>query len=127
GPAFYDPDDLTDNPQRFLAAEMIREKLLLLTREEIPHAAAVIVEDMEETPSLVRVSALILVERESQKGMIIGKNGTLLREVGALARRDIEEMTGRPVFLRLWVKVRKNWRNSPAALREAGYRTREPD
>jgi GTP-binding protein Era len=125
GPHLYDEDDVTDRPERFLAAELIREKLLQLTREEIPHSVAVVIEQMEEKRTLVKISATILVERESQKGMVIGKNGSLLREVGALARRDIEEMLGRHVFLELWVKVRRDWRNSPAALREAGYRAEE--
>jgi GTP-binding protein Era len=125
GPRFYPEDAVTDRPERFLAAELIREKLLLLTKEEIPHALAVIVERMEDKKTLVKISATILVERASQKGMVIGKNGSLLREAGTLARLDIEEMLARRVFLELWVKVRKDWRNSPAALREAGYRAEE--
>ncbi|MDR1069342.1 MAG: GTPase Era [Gracilibacteraceae bacterium] len=127
GPLFYDPGDVTDKTERFMAAEMIREKLLLLTREEIPHALAVVIEEMEEEQTLVRIKALVLVEHESQKGVVIGKKGALLREAGALARRDIEEMLGRRVYLQLWVKTRKNWRNNPAGLREAGYRLRDLD
>ncbi|MDR1604826.1 MAG: GTPase Era [Gracilibacteraceae bacterium] len=125
GPLFYGEDEVTDKPERFLAAEMIREKLMLLMREEIPHSVAVVVDQMEEMETHSRIRAIIFVERASQKAIIIGQKGERLREAGILARRDIEEMLGRRVYLDLWVKVQKGWRNNPTALRAAGYRREE--
>jgi len=121
GPMYYPPDEVTDQPERFIVAELIREKLLHLTRDEIPHSVAVLVEQMEEKKSLIKISAIILVERDSQKGIVIGKGGHLLKEVGRLARLDIENLLGSKVFLELFVKVRKDWRNQQSNLRELGY------
>jgi GTP-binding protein Era len=121
GPLYYPADEITDQPERFIMAELIREKLLALTREEIPHSIAVAVENMQEKKSLIKIEAVILVERDSQKGIVIGKNGQLLKEVGRLAREDMESLLGSKVFLELWVKVRKDWRNQNAILRELGY------
>jgi GTP-binding protein Era len=125
GPDYYDADSVTTAPERFIVAETIREKLLGLTEDEIPHSLAVVIETMEEKKTLVKIEATILVERESQKGIVIGKNGALLREAGTLARQDIEKMLERKVLLKLWVKVRSNWRNLPEGLHAAGYNTRD--
>jgi len=124
GPKYYPDDWVSDHPERFVAAELIREKLLMLTRDEVPYSIAVNVERMErdEERDLVRIEATIYVERESQKGIVIGKNGALLREAGTLARRDIERLLGSPVFLKLWVKARPGWRDKESALRDFGYR-----
>lgn len=121
GPMYYPEDEVTDQPERFVVAELIREKLLHLTREEVPHSLAVIVEQMQEKKSLIKIGAVILVERDSQKGIVIGKNGNLLKEVGRLAREEIEKLLGSKVFLEIWVKVRKDWRNQQAHLKELGY------
>ncbi|RNC29879.1 MAG: GTPase Era [Candidatus Dichloromethanomonas elyunquensis] len=121
GPLYYPEDEVTDQPEKFIAAEMIREKLLQLMREEVPHSLAVIVEQMQEKKSLIKIGAVILVERDSQKGIVIGKNGNVLKEVGRLAREELEELLGNKVFLELWVKVRKDWRNQQARLKEFGY------
>ena len=125
GPLYYPADEITDQPEKFILAELIREKLLALTREEIPHSLAVVVETMEEKKSLIKVGAVILVERDSQKGIVIGKNGSLLKEVGRLAREDMENLLGSKVFLELWVKVKKDWRNQQAMLRELGYNIKD--
>jgi len=125
GPLYYPEDEVTDQPEKFIVAELIREKLLELTREEIPHSVAVLVEQMEEKKSLIKISATILVERDSQKGIVIGKGGSLLKEVGKLARLDIEDLLGSKVFLELYVKVRKDWRNQQMNLRELGYNLKD--
>ena len=123
GPQYYPEDMVTDYPEQFICAEMIREKILHLTREEIPHSIAVYVEDMhKEDNGVVAISAVIVVERDSQKGIIIGKRGAMLKEIGRLAREDIERLLGSRIFLELWVKVEKDWRNKEAALREFGFR-----
>lgn len=121
GPKFYPEEEVTDQPERFIIAELVREKALQLTRDEIPHSIAVKVEEVEEKRTLVKVRAVIIVERESQKGMMIGKDGGMLKEIGTLARRDIENLLGSQVFLELWVKVKKDWRNRKDILREFGY------
>ncbi|MGI5911828.1 MAG: GTPase Era [Syntrophomonadaceae bacterium] len=123
GPLYYPEDDLTDQPVSFIMAELIREKALLLTRDEVPHSLAVEVEKYENQPqgkSYLR--AVIYTERDSQKGIIIGKNGQMLRNIGEQSRRDIEVMLGRPVYLDLWVKVKKNWRDNEINLKQLGYR-----
>ncbi|WP_096201303.1 GTPase Era [Bacillus sp. FJAT-45350] len=127
GPQYYPTDQVTDHPERFIVAELIREKVLHLTREEIPHSIAVVIEQMKrrETNDTVYVGATIIVERSSQKGIVIGKQGTMLREVGKRARADIEALLGSKVFLELWVKVQKDWRNKPAQLRDYGFRSDE--
>lgn len=123
GPQYYPEDWITDHPERFVIAEFIREELLLRTEEEVPHSIAVDVEEIKEDPerNLMRIRATIYVERESQKGIVIGKQGRVLKEVGTGARRQIERLLGVQVYLDLWVKVKKDWRNKPGALREFGY------
>jgi GTP-binding protein Era len=120
-PAYYDEDTLTDRPMRFFVAEMIREKLFLELDEELPYHAAVIVRQYEEKQSLTKIMADIIVSRESQKAILIGKNGSMIRTIGQKAREDIEAFIDRKVFLELHVKVRKDWRNNDLYLREYGY------
>jgi len=123
GPKLFPEDMITDLSERFLAAELIREKVFQFTREEIPYAAAVMVEDFKEREekNLIVINATIQVERESQKGILIGEKGRMLKEIGRLAREEIEALLGAKVFLELWVKVEKNWREDPGALRRLGY------
>ncbi len=123
GPAYFPQDQITDQPERFLAAELIREKILHETRQEIPHSVAVFIEVWEEKPNVTRIMAAVVVERAGQKGIIIGAGGSMLKRVGTLARADIEEMLGRKVFLELFVKVQENWRESPAFLNQLDWRT----
>lgn len=127
GPQFYPADQVTDHPERFIVSELIREKALHLTREEIPHSLAVVIEKMERQPEkeMVHVMATIIVERDSQKGIIIGKQGSMLKEIGKRARLDIENLLGSKVFLELWVKVQKDWRNKASQLRDFGFRDDE--
>lgn len=122
GPEYYPEDMVTDQPERLIAAELIREKALALTRDEVPHAIAVDVDEMTTRPKGdVYVRATVYVERESQKGIVIGNRGAMLREIGQLARRDIETMLGSKVYLDLWVKVRKDWRNRDVILKSLGF------
>jgi GTP-binding protein Era len=123
GPAYFPPDYLTDQPERFLAAELIREKVLQETRNEVPHAAAVLVDRWEETPQITRVYATIFVEREGQKGIVIGSGGAMLKRIGTLARREIESFLGRQVYLELFVKLRPGWRESRQFLDELDWRS----
>lgn len=128
GPQYYPADQVTDHPERFIVAELIREKVLHLTREEIPHSIAVVIDKIkrdEENENKIRVAATIMVERDSQKGIVIGKQGSLLKQVGTQARKDIEMLLGSKVFLELWVKVQKDWRNKQTQLRDFGYREDE--
>ncbi|MGI6451634.1 MAG: GTPase Era [Desulfitobacteriia bacterium] len=125
GPMYYPADTVTDQPEKFIIAELIREKLLALTREEVPHSLAVVVERLQEKKTLIKIEAMILVERDSQKGIVIGKGGSVLKEAGRLAREDIENLLDSKVFLELYVKVRKDWRNQQANLRELGYNLRD--
>jgi len=123
GPQYYPEDMVTDQPEKFIISEFVREKILQLTREEIPHSVAVEIEQMERRDTgTVYVGAAIYVERDSQKGIIIGKRGAMLREIGARARQDIEEMLGSKIYLELFVKVREDWRNKESMLRSLGYR-----
>jgi GTP-binding protein Era len=122
GPALYPKDYLTDQPERFLAAEILREKALLLTHQEVPHAVAVMVEQWEDTPTLVRIAATIYVERPGQKAILIGAGGALLKKMGTLARREIETLVGKKVFLQTFVKVRPNWRQDPEFLAATDWR-----
>ncbi|GIO34173.1 MULTISPECIES: GTPase Era [Paenibacillus] len=122
GPQYYPADQITDHPEQFVCAELIREKILHLTREEVPHSIAVTIEDMRvQDNGVVYISAVIFVERDSQKGIIIGKQGALLKEVGKLARQDIQNLLGSKIFLELWVKVKKDWRNQERVLRDLGF------
>jgi len=123
GPRFFPEDMVTDLPERFLAAELIREKVFHLTREEIPYATAVAIEEFKEREekNLVVIRATIQVERETQKGILIGEKGKRLKEIGQLAREEMEALLGVRVFLELWVKVEKNWRDDPLALRRLGF------
>lgn len=127
GPQYYPADQVTDHPERFIVSELIREKVLHLTREEIPHSIAVGIEQMKkrEGSNTVYIGATIIVERSSQKGIIIGKQGAMLKEVGKRARGDIEALLGSNIFLELWVKVEKDWRNKAGFLRDFGYRQDE--
>ncbi|WP_425311531.1 GTPase Era [Paenibacillus alvei] len=123
GPQYYPDDQITDHPEQFVVAELIREKILHLTREEIPHSIAVTIEDMRvQENGVVYISAVIFVERDSQKGIVIGKQGALLKEIGKLARQDIENLLGSKTFMELWVKVKKDWRNQDRVLRDLGFR-----
>ena len=122
GPQYYPDDMVTDQPERLIVAELVREKVLTLTREEIPHAIAVDIEEMvKRSNEDVYIRAVIYVERDSQKGIVIGAGGVLLKEIGKLARTDIENLLGSKVFLDLWVKVKKDWRNRDGLLRSFGY------
>jgi GTPase len=123
GPPFFPPESLTDLPVRFLAAEMIREKAIRLTGQEIPYAVAVTVDHFksEKDGALVRIHATLHVERDSQKGIIIGKNGTKLKQIGEAARKSIQDMLETKVFLKLFVRVQKNWTRDTKALRRFGY------
>ncbi|MFZ0370356.1 MAG: GTPase Era [Halobacillus sp.] len=123
GPQFYPEDQITDHPERFVISEFIREKVLHLTHEEIPHSIAVVIEGIEprENKNAVYIQAAIIVERKSQKGIIIGKQGSMLKEIGKRARHDIESLLGSKVFLELWVKVQKDWRNRQVQLSDFGY------
>ncbi len=129
GPQYYPADQVTDHPERFIISELIREKVLHLTREEIPHSIAVVIDSIKKEENndkeMIRVMATIVVERDSQKGIVIGKRGALLKEVGTRARQDIEMLLGSKVFLELWVKVQKDWRNKSAHLRDYGFREDE--
>nr|WP_295969449.1 GTPase Era [uncultured Bacillus sp.] len=127
GPQYYPADQVTDHPERFIVSELIREKALHLTREEVPHSLAVVIEQMERTneKGIVHVMATVIVERDSQKGIIIGKQGKMLKEIGKRARADIESLLGSKVYLELWVKVQKDWRNKASQLRDYGFREDE--
>ena len=123
GPQYYPADQITDHPESFVVSELIREKILQLTQEEIPHSVAVTVDKMQKDEfDKVHVYANIIVERKSQKGIIIGKGGRLLKEIGTRARRDIQQLLGNKVYLELWVKVEKDWRKRKSNLQEYGYR-----
>lgn len=123
GPAYFPEDVLTDQPERVIAAELIREKVLRLTRDEVPHSIAVEVEEFKERDEEnVYIRAVIYVERESQKGIVIGAKGSLLKKIGQQARADIERLLYCRVYLDLWVKVKADWRNQEKALKQLGYK-----
>ncbi len=123
GPAFYDPEQVTDRPLRFLAAELVREAAFEALAQELPYETAVEVEAFDESdPALTRIRATLLVERRSQKGMVVGRGGRMIREIGVAARRSLEEMLGRRVHLELWVKVEARWTRKPNRLKSLGYR-----
>lgn len=124
GPMYYPKDQVSDHPEHFIISEIIREKVLLLTREEVPHSIAVIVEEMkndEENSSLMNIRATIYVERSSQKKIIIGNKGEMIKKVGTLARKEIVMVIGQKVFLELWVKVEEDWRNKKTQMKRMGY------
>ncbi|HHW73682.1 MAG TPA: GTPase Era [Firmicutes bacterium] len=123
GPRYYPPEMVTDQPERFIAAEIIREKIIHLTREEIPHAVAVVVEELtlRRGKDLLEMRAEIFVERDSQVGIIVGKGGLLLKKAGSAARREMEALFGRQIYLDLRVKVRRDWRNRERTLHDFGY------
>lgn len=126
GPQYYPADQVSDHPEYFVVAEFIREKVLQLTQEEIPHSVAVVVDQMQKNAQgKVHVYATIIVERSSQKGIVIGKGGKLLKEIGIRARQDIERLLGEKVFLELWVKVQKDWRDKQSSLSDYGYKAKD--
>lgn len=120
-PFIYDEDELTDRSSRFLAAESVREQLTRFLSEELPYALSVEIEQFEESPELLRIGAVIWVERASQKGIVIGQRGSRLKETGTRARRSMETLFGRKVFLQLWVRVKEGWADDERALRSLGY------
>lgn len=122
GPYFYPPDMITDQPEEFWIAEIIREKIYLFTHQEIPYSTAVVVEEIKEKKNILVVEAIIYVERTSQKGIIIGQKGQMLKKIGEAAREELERFLGIKVYLNLWVKVKEKWRKKEGALRELGYR-----
>jgi len=123
GPRLFPEDMITDQPERFIVAEFIREKIFTLTQKEIPYQTAVVIEEFEELPekNLINILAVIYVERKNHKGIIIGKKGGMLKEVGSLARADIERILGTKVYLELWVKVKEKWSQRDHLIREFGY------
>ena len=125
GPQFYDEDTVTDQPERQIVAELIREKALHCLNEEIPHGIAVTIERMQKTRKLTHIDATIICERDSHKGIIIGKQGKMLKKIGSTARYEIEKMLDCQVNLQLWVKVKKDWRDSEFLMKNFGYREDE--
>ena len=125
GPYYYPPDLVTDQPERFIMAELIREQILLHTRQEIPHSVAITIEKIEETPKVTKVNAAINIERSSQKGIIIGKKGSMLKTIGSAARQQIQKLIAGKVHLELFVKVEPKWRQSRLRLAEFGYQVED--
>ena len=125
GPYYYPPDLVTDQPERFIMGELIREQILLLTRQEIPHSVAIAIEKVEETPKITKVYAAINVERNSQKGILIGKKGSMLKEIGTQARQQVQKLIAGDVYLELFVKVEPKWRQSRLRLAEFGYQVED--
>ncbi len=121
GPRFYEEDTITDQPERQIVAELIREKALHALQEEIPHGIAVVIERMQKQKKVVHIDAAIICERESHKGIIIGKQGAMLKKIGSTARFEIERLLGEKVNLKLWVKVKKGWRDSEFLMKNFGY------
>jgi GTPase len=122
GEAYFPEDQVTDQPERFLAAEVIREKAIRATYHEVPHVMGVIVEKWEETPRILRIEVVIHVERDSQKRIVIGEKGSMLKKIGTEARKELEELLGTKIFLGLFVKVAPDWRENPRAVRELDWR-----
>ncbi len=123
GPQYFPKDQITDHPEYFIVSELVREKVLLFTQEEIPHSVAVVVDSMKRDENdKIRIQATINVERDSQKGIIIGKGGKMLKQIGIKARQDMEKMLGDKVYLELWVKVQKDWRDKQRSLDDFGYK-----
>ncbi|MDO0893328.1 GTPase Era [Enterococcus sp. B1E4] len=126
GPQYFPEDQITDHPEYFIVSELVREKVLLLTRDEVPHSVAVVVDSIKRDHNdKVHIQATIIVERDSQKGIIIGKGGKMLKQIGTKARLDIEHLLDDKVFLELWVKVQKDWRDKQTFLTDYGYRKDE--
>ena len=126
GPQYFPEDQVTDHPERFIVSELIREKVLFFTRDEVPHSVAVTIESMKRNENnKIEIQATIIVERDSQKGIIIGKGGKMLKLIGTKARLDIENLLGSKVYLELWVKVQKDWRDKKTHLTDFGYREEE--
>ncbi len=123
GDPFFPPDYLTDQPERFLVGELVREKILKLAHQEVPHSVAVLIEKWEETPKLTRIFATIYVERPGQKAIIIGTRGAMLKQIGTEARLEAEQLLARKIYLELFVKVRENWREDPRFLNEIDWRS----
>ncbi len=122
GPMYYPEDQITNNPQSFVISELIREKVLLLTKEEVPHSIAVVVEAMNrDEKGLLNINAAIIVERSSQKKIIIGSKGQMIKEIGTLARKDIVMLLGEKIYLEIWVKVEEGWRDKQFLLKQYGY------
>ena len=122
GPRYFPEDQITDQPVRFMAAELIREHVLMQTHEEVPHAVSVLIEQFEESPRLVRIAAVIYCERDGQKAILLGKGGQMLKKIGTAARLDIEKMVGTKVFLELFVKIKAGWRDSRSFVEELDWR-----
>lgn len=123
GPQYYPDEQITDHPERFVITELIREKVLHLTKEEVPHSITVVLENMEQRDSgKLFIQAMVITERKTQKGILIGRQGRMLGAIGKKARQDIEALLGSKVYLELWVKVKKDWRNKESQLQEYGYR-----
>lgn len=123
GPQYFPDDQITDHPEYFIVSELVREKVLKLTRDEVPHSVAVVTDTMKRADTgKIHIQATIIVERDSQKGIIIGKGGKMLKNIGTQARKDIENLLGDKVFLELWVKVQKDWRDKKTYLQDYGYR-----
>ncbi|CAI3294011.1 GTPase Era [Enterococcus cecorum] len=123
GPQYFPEDQITDHPEYFVVSELIREKILQLTRDEVPHSVAVVIDSMKRKPDeKVQIQATIIIERDSQKGIIIGKGGSMLKKIGTQARKDIEKLLGDKVYLELWVKVQRDWRDKQVYLTDFGYR-----
>ena len=122
GPMFYDEDAVTDQPEKQIAAEIIREKMLWLLEEEVPHGIAIEITRMRDKGRLAEIHATIYCERKSHKGIIIGKNGEMLKKIGTMARGDIEKMLDKKVYLELWVKIKTDWRNSDFLIKNFGYK-----
>ncbi len=120
-PPYYAKDELTDKPERFFAAEIIREKIFLNYKKEIPYSCEVIIEEFKEDETIIRMRAEIMVERKSQKGIVIGHQGQMLKKVGTQARQEMEKFFGKQVFLELYVRVQEDWRSNPKALNKFGY------
>jgi GTP-binding protein Era len=123
GPEYFPSDYLTDQPERFIAGEVVREKILAETRQEVPHSVAVLVDRWEDTPRLVRIAATIYVEREGQKAILIGARGAMLKQIGTRARQEMERLFGRKIFLELFVRVQPKWREDPSFLNELDWRS----
>ena len=121
GPMYYPKDQISDHPEKFIISEIIREKILLLTKEEVPHSVAVVTESVEHVDGLLNVRATVIVERASQKKIIIGEAGNMIKKIGTLARLDIAKVVGEKLFLDLWVKVVPDWRNKENEIRKFGY------